>query len=113
MPSYEPGLDHRHLSRIDWRIVPIVLSLMMISLLVISSMTADSEDLFWMLLVKSQLRWFLCGWATFALMVSFDYRKFQSLSWTLYSFIILLLIGFFLLIRSKMCIAGIAFLLSD
>ena len=89
------GWDHRCLYRIDWRIVPVVLSLMMISLLVISSMTAESGELFWTPLVKSQLRWFLCGWATFAVMVSFDYRKIQSFSWILYFFIVLLLIGLF------------------
>ena len=89
------GWDHRSLGRIDWRIVPIVISLMIISLLIISSMTAESEDLFWTPLVKSQLRWFLCGWATFAVMASFDYRKFQSFSWIFYASMLLLLIGLF------------------
>jgi rod shape determining protein RodA len=88
--------DYRCLGRIDWRIVPVVLSLMVISLLVISSMTSDGDDLFWMPLVKSQLRWFLCGWTLFAMMAIFDYRKLQSLSWVLYFSVVVLLLGLFL-----------------
>jgi rod shape determining protein RodA len=87
--------DHRSLGRIDWRIIPIVLSLMIISLLVISSMTAESDELFWTPLVKSQLRWFLCGWAVFGLMALFDYRKLQSWSWPLYGLMLLLLLGLY------------------
>jgi rod shape determining protein RodA len=88
--------DYRSLGRIDWRIVPVVLSLMVISLLVISSMTSDADNLFWTPLVKSQLRWFLCGWAVFAVTAIFDYRKLQSLSWLLYFIVIVLLLGLYL-----------------
>ncbi len=85
----------RSLTRIDWRILPVVLSLMVISLLVISSMTADVEDVFWTPLVKSQLRWFMCGWAVFGGLAAFDYRKLRSLSWVLYVAIVFLLLGLF------------------
>lgn len=89
--------NYRCLWRIDWRIVPIVLSLMVISLLVISSMTAENmDDSFWTPLVKSQLRWFVCGWVLFAVMAVFDYRKLQNFSWILYGLVILLLLGLFL-----------------
>ena len=71
--------NYRTLAWIDWRILPIVISLMVISLLVISSMTSESEDIFWTPFVKSQLRWFLCGWIVFVAMAIFDYRKLQKL----------------------------------
>jgi len=88
----------RALSRVDWRIFPIVLCLMIMSLLVISSMTADPELdrlSFWTPFVKMQLRWFCLGWAVFFAMVGFDYRKFRIWSVPLYVFMILLLIGLF------------------
>lgn len=86
------------LSRIDYRIIPIILGLMAISLLVISSMTADlNEDAisFWTPLVKTQLRWFLLGWVVFFLASAFDYRKLRDWSVFLYIAIVLLLIGLF------------------
>jgi rod shape determining protein RodA len=86
------------LSRLDYRIVPLVLCLMGISLLVISSMTADlSEEgpMFWTPLVKSQVRWFILGWAVFLLGSAFDYRHLRSLSPFLYIAILILLFGLF------------------
>jgi len=68
---------------------------MVISLLVISSMTSEGDELFWTPLVKSQLRWFLCGWAVFIAATLFDYRKLQNLSFILYLIIIALLMGLF------------------
>jgi rod shape determining protein RodA len=59
-------------------------------------MTADVEDVFWTPLVKSQLRWFMCGWAVFGGLAAFDYRKLRSLSWVLYVAIVFLLLGLFL-----------------
>lgn len=91
--------DHRALSRTDWRIFPIVMCLMSISLLVISSMTADAGQwegiTFWTPLVKSQLRWFLCGWVVFGVCATFDYRKLRDWSLLLYGVTLLLLIGLF------------------
>ena len=85
-------------SRLDYRILPLVLGLMVISLLVISSMTADlSEDgpLFWTPLVKSQVRWFCLGWVVFFLCASFDYRNLRDWSLILYIIALLLLVGLF------------------
>lgn len=84
-----------YLWRIDWKIVPVILSLMVISLLVISSMTAEGNDPFWTPLVKSQLRWFICGWCVFLGVALFDYRKLQSLSALLYILLIILLVGLY------------------
>lgn len=87
--------DPRFLSRIDWRILPAIFSLMFISLLVISSMTGEPQDGFWTPHVKSQVRWFVLGWAVFAAAASFDYRKLRNASWFFYALIVLLLVGLF------------------
>src|SRR3990167_1990222 len=91
--------DHRVLSRLDFRILPLILGLMAVSLLVISSMTAEAMELeahvFWTPLVKSQVRWFWLGWVVFFLASSFDYRKLRGWSVFLYVAMVLLLIGLF------------------
>ena len=91
--------DHRVLSRLDFRILPLILGLMAVSLLVISSMTAEAMELeahvFWTPLVKSQVRWFCLGWVVFFLAASFDYRKLRGWSVFLYVAMVLLLIGLF------------------
>jgi len=91
--------DHRVLSRIDYRILPIVAGLMWISLLVISSMSGEAGEIdgpsFWTPLVKSQVRWFCLGWIVFTICSAFDYRKLRDWSLFLYLAAILLLIGLF------------------
>ena len=91
--------DYKALSRLDFRIFPIVFCLMTISLLVISAMTGSvcewEEILFWTPFVKSQIRWFCLGWAVFAFFASFDYRKLRDWSLFLYLGTILLLVGLF------------------
>jgi rod shape determining protein RodA len=82
---------------LDYRVLPIMTALMIISLLVISSMTADlnEEALFWTPLVKSQLRWFLLGWCVFFATSAFDYRRLRGWSPILYAVALLLLVGLF------------------
>ena len=87
----------QNLSRIDWRIIPVVLGLMVISLLVISSMTGTEFEGFWTPLVRSQIRWFLLGWGLFAVMALFDYRKLKSFSWILYTLMLVSLLGLYLM----------------
>ncbi|HEX2583408.1 MAG TPA: FtsW/RodA/SpoVE family cell cycle protein, partial [Chlamydiales bacterium] len=89
--------DYRALSRIDLRIVPIVLCLMGIGLLVISSMTGveGETDVFWSPVVKSQLRWICLSSAVFLFTAGFDYRKLRDWSLGLYVAMILLLVGLF------------------
>lgn len=87
-----------NLSRLDYRIFPLIFGLMVISLLVISSMTADLTEegaVFWTPLVKTQVRWFCLGWAVFFLCSMFDYRKLRDWSLFLYVFAIILLVGLF------------------
>ncbi len=83
----------------DFRLVPIVLSLMCISLAVISSMTTGMHEWegekWYTPLVHSQLRWFLMGWALFVLFAGFDYRKLRDFTWGAYLVMLLLLVGLF------------------
>ena len=87
--------DWRALSRVDFRIFPIVFCLMGISLLVISAMTGDWEPVFWTPLSVSQLRWFCLGFLVFFLCAGFDYRKLRGWAPFLYVAILLLLVGLF------------------
>lgn len=91
--------DLRNLSRLDLRIFPLVFCLMTISLFVISSMTAEPTEWevpsFWTPFVKSQLRWFILGWAVFFLFAAFDYRKLRDWSPFFYVGTIILLCGLF------------------
>ncbi len=87
------------LSRIDFRVLPIIVCLMGISLFIISSMTGNQGEVessvFWTPLVKTQLRWFCLGWAVFFAAALFDYRRLRQWSLFLYVAIILLLLGLF------------------
>lgn len=88
--------DYRYLSRIDYRTVPIILGLMWIGLLVISAMTGDGEiDTLLTSSAKTQIQWFMIGWAVYFFFVGLDYRKLRSWSWVLYVIIFLLLVGLF------------------
>jgi rod shape determining protein RodA len=87
------------LSRIDFRVLPILICLMVISLFVISSMTANPTEFeeisFWTPLVKTQLRWFCLGFALFFATALFDYRRLREWSLFLYIGVVILLIGLF------------------
>ncbi len=88
--------DYRYLSRIDYRVLPLILILMWISVLVIASMTTSNEaDTFFSESAKSQIQWFMVGGLVFSFFVGMDYRKLRSWSWVLYILVILLLIGLF------------------
>ena len=86
--------DHRYLSRMDFRMIPIIIGLMLISLLVISS-TTGVEGQFISPFVKSQMSWFLIGWGAYLFFACFDYRKLREWAWILYLIMILLLLGLF------------------
>ena len=92
--------DIRAISRTDFRIYPLLLCLMAISLLVISAMTGTSDEWtassFWTPFVRSQLKWFCLGWVVFFLSASFDYRKLREYSLFIYIGVIVLLLGLFL-----------------
>lgn len=90
---------HRYLSRIDFRIVPIILALMCISLLVVSSFSVESfsemDESFFTPMVKQQMRWFLIGGVVFIFFAGLDYNKLREWTWIFYAIILVLLIGLF------------------
>lgn len=91
--------DSRYLTRIDFRVIPIILALMCISLCVISSYTLDpndnGENSFLTPLVCQQIQWFVLGSIVYVLCAGFDYNKLREWTWILYTFMILSLIGLF------------------
>lgn len=87
--------DHRYLKNIDFRQIFLVLFLMGISLLVISSMTAENEIFFFTRYVKNQIQWFILGWIVFLFFAGFDYRNFYEWTWILYILMIFLLLGLY------------------
>lgn len=92
--------SYRHLSQIDFRVIPVLLALMWISLLVISSfsieLTGDpSEEVFVTPLVRKQLQGFLLGSFVFIFFAGFDYNKLREWTWILYVLMIISLIGLF------------------
>lgn len=91
--------DHRYLSRIDFRVVLILLVLMLVSILVISATTGDMNDIGEEVLLtpmaKSQIRWFALGWAAYLFFAGLDYRKLKEWTWFLYLGMLVMLIGLF------------------
>lgn len=91
--------DHRYLSRIDFRVIPILLALMCISILVISSTTSElheslTETLFTPI-AKSQIQWFAIGWAVYFFFAGIDYRILREWTWGLYIVMLVMLAGLF------------------
>ena len=92
--------NYQYLSRIDYRMISIILGLMIISLLVISSYTLNgstdiAEERFMTPVVRQQIQWFVIGSFVFLFFAAFDYNKLRELSWFLYVLMILSLIGLF------------------
>lgn len=92
--------SYQHLSRIDFRVIPVMLALMGVSLLVISSHsvegTSDILDAsFFTPIVKQQIQRFAIGWGVFFLAAGFDYNKLREWTWILYALMLLSLIGLF------------------
>ncbi len=90
--------DKQRLLRIDWRVIPIMIALMIISLLVISATTSEligEGREFFTPMTKSQLVWFGVGWLVFFGFAGLDYHKLRDYSWVLYAIAILLLVGLF------------------
>jgi rod shape determining protein RodA len=89
----------RYLTRLDFRVIPVILGLMFISLLVISSQSIPSheqtEEVFLTPLVKTQIQWFLIGSLVYLFCAGFDYNKLREWTWILYALMIISLIGLF------------------
>jgi len=89
--------NYQFLTRIDFRVIPVILALMIMSLVVISSFsTAQGADAgFLTPTVKNQMQWFGCGWVFFFICAGFDYNKLREWTWFLYATVLLLLTGLF------------------
>lgn len=92
--------SYQALRRIDFRLIPIVFLLMVISLLVISansySLASDfNEEGFFTPAVKKQIQGFFLGGLGFLFFAGFDYNKLREWTWVLYALTILSLLGLF------------------
>lgn len=90
----------RYLTRIDFRVLPVIICLMMISLLVVSSYTLDpsidhTEELFFTPVTRTQAQWFALGIATYFFFAGLDYNKLREWTWLLYGLMVLSLVGLF------------------
>ena len=87
----------RHLLRLDWRFIPIILALMVISLLVISATDPSAMgESFLTIKVQKQLQRFLLGWIVFLAFAAFDYTKLRDCSLLLYIGMLIALLGLFM-----------------
>lgn len=92
--------NYQSLFRIDFRVIPLILVLMLVSVLIVAShsveTTADiSEAPFFTPIVKVQLQWFAMGWGVFLFFAGFDYNKLREWTWILYGLTLLSLFGLF------------------
>lgn len=92
--------NYQSLTRIDFRVLPVIFSLMLISLLVISSFSIDpilesSEEPFMTPMVRTQIQWFVIGSLLYLFFAGFDYNKLREWTWVLYGLMILSLVGLF------------------
>lgn len=87
------------LSRIDFRTIPVLLGLMLMSLLVISATTCESwdrmEESFFTPLVVSQMKWYGIGALVYLFFAGFDYQQLRKWSTILYLLTIVMLFGLF------------------
>jgi rod shape determining protein RodA len=89
--------DANYLKRLDFRTVPIVLALMVVSLLVISANTMPINSVDWSVspFVKNQIRAFAIGTVAYLFIAATDYRKLREFTWFFYLGMIVLLLGLF------------------
>ncbi|MGM0440535.1 MAG: FtsW/RodA/SpoVE family cell cycle protein [Chlamydiota bacterium] len=92
--------NYRYLYRIDFRIVPVILALMIISLMIMASVDSyhapeGGYHSFLTPLVRSQLRGFGIGAGAFLFFAGFDYNKLREWTWLLYAFMLFVLVGLF------------------
>lgn len=91
--------NFRYLTRIDFRVIPLIFCLMMISLLVISSysmdITNEGEEVFLTPDVKRQMKSFFIGICVFIFFAGFDYNKLREWTWIVYILTLISLIGLF------------------
>lgn len=90
----------RYLTRIDFRMLAIIICLMVVSLLVVSSYTLNpsidhTEEVFFTPLTRTQTQWFVIGMFVYFFFAGLDYNKLREWTWLLYGLMILSLVGLF------------------
>lgn len=89
----------RSLSRIDFRTIPLLVGLMVMSLLVISATTCETwekaDESFFTPFVVSQMKWYGIGAIVYVFFAGFDYQQLRKWSCFLYIVTILMLFGLF------------------
>ncbi|MBA3957276.1 MAG: rod shape-determining protein RodA [Parachlamydiaceae bacterium] len=90
--------NYQSLSRIDLRVVFLILILMVVSVVVIAAQSAPDPSFEGVLtpIARSQIQWFLMGWVVFIFCAAFDYNKLREWTWVLYILMIVALLGLFL-----------------
>ena len=91
---------YQTLSRIDLRVIPVILALQFIGLLVISAFSVDPspdayEEGFFTPIVQHQIQFIAMGWGVFFLVAGLDYNKLREWTWVFYVLMIVSLIGLF------------------
>ncbi len=91
--------SHRTIFRIDWRMIPLILALMAISLLVISATDPIGyhgyTSGFLTPKVLKQIQRFALGWGVYLFFAGFDYNKLREWAWFLYLGMVFALLGLF------------------
>ncbi len=91
--------NHKVLTRLDFRTIPIIFLLMICSIFVISATTTEYSTLetapFLTPHVKNQIKRFAIGWLCYVFFAGLDYHKFRDWSWIIYFTTVLLLMGLF------------------
>lgn len=93
--------NYQQISRIDFRIFPLIFILMAISLLIISAHSGETtvngqyEEAVFTPAVKKQLQGFALGMVCFFFFAGFDYNKLREWAWILYALMIVALLGLF------------------
>lgn len=90
----------RYLTRIDFRVLPIIFCLMIISLLVVAAYTLDpsadhAEEIFFTSVTRTQAQWFAIGIFVYFFFAGLDYNKLREWTWLLYGIMIISLVGLF------------------
>lgn len=92
--------SYRHLLRIDWRVIPVLIALLCVSLISISAYSTDGsldglEGSFFTPAVNRQIKGIFLGIAAFIFFAGFDYNKLREWTWLLYALMLIFLIGLF------------------
>lgn len=89
----------QYLNRIDFRTIPILFGLMLMSLFVISATTCETwdklEESFFTPSVINQIKGYGIGVFVYLFFAGFDYQQLKKWSWLLYFITILMLFGLF------------------